>query len=516
MQKKELFFIICPRATENIMSNGRNFSSSHRFSRDSSQDTSNSTTGAQSEQGSSSSSSFSSGWRRPNSDSRPQASGGDGWGRPQHAPAAASGGWGRPQHAPAAVGGGWGSRLSSTEASRQQHQPPQQAESEQEQPCQTPAPAEEYSFDSVRHAFKEKYVISSQDDLPVIEQYVQTYITANPLKYGQPIKLAIERALLKIHEELQSKLRKHIPEKGSHPHALTMQEEFVLNLKNTLSSYGHTSPDHVSQFVAEYMRRPLSELVLSDEIDKDTGYPMCLRSSQACTDQHMSHAIHTYFLSLNLSLILRDNFGFVDDKMPTQLFRQFPPHIRNLINHSKSDDGQIVNCYLMIYPPDNVAVKLRKKLLESLITPSQQSYSVHFVSLTSKGLPTTGDVCLVIPSEIFTQTKSEKEAFHERVRTQKPVMSQYRTAGNRGTILLGMYEVLDWKMHNMQHSFNGANMKLLMKNFCTILSSNYGTIPLVVEDEPQMTVSKQLPEDTFFPIHDDTSSAGGGWGAAAP
>ena len=95
-------------------------------------------------------------------------------------------------------------------------------------------------------------------------------------------------------------------------------------------------------------------------------------------------------------------------------------------------------------------------------------------------------------------------------------MSQYRTAGNRGTILLGMYEVLDWKMHNMQHSFNGANMKLPMKNFCTILSSNYGTIPLILEDEPQMTVSKQLPEDTFFPIHDDTSSAGGGWGAAAP
>lgn len=518
MQKKELFFIICPRATENIMSNRRNFSSSHRFSRDFSQDTSKSTTGAQSEQGSFRSSSFGSAWGRPNSDSHPQASGGDGWGRPQHAPAAASDGWGRSsfQRPPAAVGGGWGSRIASTEASRQQHQPPQQAESEQEQPCQTSAPAEEYSFDSVRHAFKEKYVISFQDDLPVIEQNVQNYITANPLKYGQPIKLAIERALFKIHEELQSKLRKRIPEKDSHSRSLTMQEEFALNLKKTLSSYGLTSADGVNQFVAEYMRKPLSDHVFLDEIDKDTGNPMCLRSSQACTDQHMYHAIHTYLLSLNLSLILRDNFGFVDGKMPTQLFRQLPHHIRNLIKHAKSDDRQIMNGFLMIYPPENVAFKLKKKLLESLITPSQQSYSVHFVSLTSKGLPTTGDVCLVIPSEIFTQTKSEKDASHARVITQKPVMSQYRTAGNRGTILLGMYEVLDWRKHNMQCSSNGTNMRLLMKNFCTILSSNYGTIPLVVEDEPQMTVSKQLPEDTFFPIHDDTSSAGGGWGAAAP
>jgi hypothetical protein len=476
------------------MSYGHNFrSSSHRFSRDSSQDTSNSTTGAQSEQGSSRSSSFSGGWGRPNSDSRPQASGG--------------GGWGRPQRPPAAVGGGWG--LASTEASSQKPQQPQQPALDQD----SAAPEERYTDKFVIHSFNNRYDLS-QDELPVLHELVQAYITANPIRYGQLLKDAIERALFKIREHLLTKLGKTIPEKDSHPRAPTMKEEFVFKLRTTLSSYGHTSPDCVNQFVAEYMRKPLSDHVFLDEIDKDTGRPMRLRSSQACTDQHMFHAIHTYFMSLDLPSILRDKFGFVDGKMPTQLFYQFPPHIRNLINHAKSDDGQIVNCYLMIYPPGNGTLK--KKLLESLITPSQQSYSVHFVSLTSKGLPTTGDVCLVIPSEIFTQTKSEKDASHARVITQKPVMSQYRTAGNRGTILLGMYEVLDWKKHNMQCSSNGANMKLPMKKFCTILSSNYGTIPLVVEDEPQMTVSKQLPEDTFFPIHDDTSSAGGGWGAAAP
>ena len=486
------------------MSNGRNLSSSHRFSRDSSQDTSNSTSGAQSEQGSSRSSSFGGGWGRPNSNSRPQASGGGGWGRSSF------------QSPQAAVGGGWGSRPVSEEASIQQHQPPQQAESEQEQPCQTPAPAEEYSFDSVRHAFKEKYVISSQDDLPVIEQYVQTYITANPLKYGQPIKLAIERALLKIHEELQSKLRKTIPEKGSHPHALTMQEEFVFNLRKTLSSYGYTSPDHVSQFVAKYMRRPLSELVISDEIDKNTGNPMCLRSSQACTDQHMSHAIHTYFMSLDLPSILRDRLGFVDGKMSTQLFRQLPAHIRNLIKSAMYDNGRVVNGFLMIYPPKSFEVQFRDKLLKSLITSSKQSNSVHFVSLTSVGSPNTGDICLVIPDKIYTQTKSEKENFHARTMAKKPGMSQYKTKGPRGCILLGMDEVLDWMLHGIQCSFNGANMQLPMEQFCTILRSNSGAISLFVEDEQITTFSKEQPEHDQCSIHDQHSSAGGGWGAAAP
>jgi hypothetical protein len=519
MQNKELFFMICPKAAEVRMSNRHNFSSFHRFSRDSSQDTSNSTTGAQSEQSSSRSSSFSGGWRRHNSDSRHQASGGGGWERPQYASAAASGGWGRSsfQRPQDAVGGGWGSRLPSTEDSSQKPQQPQQPELEQEQSCQdSAAPAEEYSFDSVRHAFKEKYVISFQDDLPVIEQNVQNYITANPLKYGQPIKLAIERALFKIHEELQTKLGKTIPEKDSCPRAQTMQEEFILKLRTTLSSYGHTSPDHVSQFVTDYIKKPFSELFLLDTIDNDTGRPMCLRPSQAYTDQHMTHAINTYFMSLDLPSILRDRFGFVDGKMPTQLFRQLLPHIRNLIKHAKIDDGQIVNGFLIICPPKSFKVQLREKLLKSLITSSRQSNSVHFVSLTSVGSPNTGDICLVIPDKIYTQTKSEKENFHARTMARKPGMSQYKTKGQSGCILLGMNEVLDWMLHGIQCSFNGANMQLPMEQFCTILRNNSRAISLFVEDEQITTFSKEQPEHDQCSIHDDISSAEGGWGAAAP
>jgi hypothetical protein len=499
------------------MSYGRNFSSSQPLSRDSSQNSSNSTNGAPSEQFSSRSSSFGGGWRRPNSDSRPQSSGGGGWGRPQHAPTAASGGWGRSsfQRPPAAVGGGWGSRSVSEQASIQQTQQPQLQEKESSE--QT-APLEGYDYEFLLYAFKQKYDLSdlSQDELPILDNLVMDHIHSNPLRYGQKLKYAIDRAFLKIHEDLQTKLRKTIPEKDSHPPAPTMCQEFILKLTTTLSSYGYTSPDHVSQFVAEYMRRPLSELVISDEIDKDTGNPMCLRSSQAYTEQHMSHAINTYFMTLDLRSIVRDRFGFVDCKMPSQLFRQLPSFVRNLIKSATCDNGRVVNGFLMVYPYGMQFNMLKKKLLESLITHSQQSNHFHIVSLTTKDRPTTGDICLVIPDKIYTQTKSEKDSASERVMTRKPGMSQYRTSGPRGCILLAMDQVLNWDEYGIQCSFKGTNMQLPMEQFCTILRSNSGAIPLSIEDEQMTTFSKELPEHDKLSIHDDTSSAGDGWGAAAP
>lgn len=502
------------------------------FSRDSNQDLSNSTTRAQSEQ-SSSRSSFGGGLGRPNSNSRPQAYGGGGWGRPQNAQPAASGGWGRTgfQRSPAAVGGGWGRRRASEEASMQQPQQPQQSqqsqqpqqpqqsESEQEQSCEVSAPPERYDYEFVLYAFNQKYELPkdlSQDELPVLDSIVIDYIASNPLRYGQPIKAAVDRALLKIHEELQSKLRKTIPEKDSHPPALTMGQEFTLELTKTLSSYGHSSAKDVEQFVAEYMRKPLSDLVYSDRIDPDTMRPMCLRSSQAYTDQHMIHAIYTYFLSLDLRSILRDRFGFVDHKIPTRLVHQLPPNVRTLIKSAKGDHGRVVNGFLMVYPHEMQYDVLRKKLLESLITNTQQSNSFHIVSLTTKDRPTTGDICLIIPDRIYTQTKSEKESMHAKTLTKKPGMSQYRTQGPKGCILLGMDQVLDWNMHGIQCSFNGTNMQLHMEQFCTILRSHWGAVPLFIEDEPRMTVSREMPEHVQLSIHDDTSSAGGGWGAAAP
>jgi len=483
------------RAARYRMSYGRNFSSSQGLSRDN-QDSSNSTNSAQSEQGSTRSSSF-----------------GGGWGRPQHSPAAASGGWGRSsfQRPPAAASGGWGRRPASEEASTQQ---PQEPQCEQETSEQT-APPEGYDCKFLMYSFNNKFEIPknlSQDELLIHDQVVQRYITGNPLRYGQKLKDAIDRALLKIHEELQLKLRRTIPEKDSHPRALTMQEEFVQELTKTLSSYGHTSPEHVKKFVAEYMSKPYSQLEFPGSLDKDTGRPLCLRSSQAFTDQHMDHAINSYFKSLDLRSILQTRFGFVDGVMPE--YRQLPSSFRKLINFAKSENGRIVNGFVMVIPPKFSL--LRTKLQEALITSSCQSNSVQIFSLTSSGLPNTGDICLVIPDEIYIQTKSDKEMSNDRIMTKKPGMSQYRTNGPKGCILVGMDQVLDWKLHGIQCTFNGANMQLPMEKFCTILCTHSGAIPLFVKDDSKITISKEQQEQDHSPIHQEHSSAGGGWGAAAP
>ena len=517
------------------MSYGRNFSSSQQLSRDN-QDSSNSTNSAQSEQGSFRSSSFGGGWGRPssdsrsqassggggwgrpNSDSRPQASGGGGWGRPQHAPAATSSGWGRSsfQRSPAAASGGWGRSPASEEASIQPPQQPQQPQLEQETSEQT-APPEGYDYEFLMFSFNKKFEIPkdlSQDELPILDRVVQTYITSTPLRYGQPLKAAVDRALLKIHEELQSKLRRTIPEKDSNPRGLTMQEEFVQELTKTLSSYGLTSLEHVNRFVAEYMSKPFSQLEFPGSLDKDTGRPLCLRPSEAFTKQHMDHAINSYFKSLNLESILHDKFGFVDGMMLDSEYRQLPSSFRKMSNLARSDDGRIVNGFVMVVPPNFGS--LRRKLEDALITSSCQSYSVHVVSLTSSVPPNTGDICLVIPAEIYTQTKSDKEMSKDRIMTKKPGMSQYRTTGPKGCILLGMGQVIEWKQHGIQCTFNGSNMRLYMEQFCTILCTHSGAIPLFVKGDSKMTISKEQPEDDHSPIHREHSSAGGGWGAAAP
>ena len=244
------------------MSHGRNFSRFQSLSRGSNQDSSNSTNSAPSKQDSSQSSSFGGRWRRPNSDSRPQAAASGEWGRPNSdsRPQASGGsGWGRPHHAQAAVDGGWGRRPASSEASTQppqetqQFQEPQQPQQHQEPQSQEEesaeqAPPEGYDYDFLMYSFKNKFNMPKdlpQDDLPLLDNLVMDYIARNPLRYGQTLKAATERALLKIHEELQSKLRRTIPEKDSHPPALTMSQEFSQKLTETLCAYRHTSTEHV-------------------------------------------------------------------------------------------------------------------------------------------------------------------------------------------------------------------------------------------------------------------------------
>ena len=514
MQKKELFFMFYLDSANKNMSHGRNFSS-QPLSRGSNQDSSNSTNSAPSKQVSSQSSSFGGRWRRPNSDSRPQASGGSGWGRPHHAQAAVDGGWGR--------------RPASSEASTQppqetqQFQEPQQPQQHQEPQSQEEesaeqAPPEGYDYDFLMYSFKNKFNMPKdlpQDDLPLLDNLVMDYIARNPLRYGQTLKAATERALLKIHEELQSKLRRTIPEKDSHPPALTMSQEFSQKLTETLCAYRHTSTEHVIIFVLDYMKIPFEQLEFPGSYNKDTGRPLCLRSSQALTDQHRDHAIYTYFKSLVLPSILRTQFGFVDSMIPTLLLNQLPHRVRKLIKYARSSNGRCMNCFLMVYPPTTFNRKLRNDLEDALIQNRFQSYGVNFVSLTSEAPPKTGDICLVIPDEINTMTESDKKN-GPAIITRKPVTSQYQTDAPRG-VYIGLDEKLNWQERKLPYTFNTKNMQENMETFCGILRI-HGAIPLYVDDDPKYSSLRQSTEQLkdHSSIHDDTSSAGGGWGAAVP
>ena len=601
--KKRIIFYDIPGEQKCIMSNGHIFSS-HRYSQDSSQGTSNSTNGASSDQSSSRSSSFNSGWKRQSSNYHSQASSGSGWGRTQHASETSSGGWGRPsferpaaavgggwgkqsfERPAAAVGGGWGKQSSERSAAavgggwgKQSSERPAAAgggaarpsptpnfacvliaallllpgvtqpiadeftqnyiqrnhivdphtqddieraisEFNQQQQLQQkpPAPPEGYTIEYVSYCFHQKYVLPASLQ-EIFDSVVQTIINHNPQRYGQKLDATIERALLKIHEELQTKSKEPIVENHSYLGPRTMNEEFVSDLTQNLSSYRFTSPEGVDQFVAEYMRKPCKELSFTMIPDPQNGnLPICINSAELYTKRHKSHAIHSYFLSLDLDSILRDRFDFLDGIMPFKLFSQLSlsQDVRKLIRFAMVD-RRVVNGFLIIYPPDDLARTLRKTLEDLLVTPHFQSYDVNIIPLTSKGPPKTGDICIVIPAKINVRTKDD-EKNGPSIFSKKPVTSQYQTDRPKG-IYVGIDETLNWNLRRMPYTFLSKNMTNTMQDFCSNLRIHWGAIPLFIQEDPRFSSSKQLDEDPedSFPIHQEHSfSQGGGWGAAAP
>jgi len=253
------------------MSYGRNFSSSQQLSRDSDQDSSNSTTGAQSEQHSSRSS-FGGGWGRPNGDSHLQASGGGRWGRPNgdsHLQASGDSRWGRSSFkSHPAAGSGWGRRQdssSSAVAGGGAARPPSQpnfmvvliaallllpgvtqeiadsftqeyvyrnrvvtphtqddidraiAAFNELHPQKAPAPPEGYTAEYVSHCFHEKYALP-ENLRETFDEVVQSYITKNPKTFSMKLTTAVDRALLKIHESISEENGGQIPEKANRDH----------------------------------------------------------------------------------------------------------------------------------------------------------------------------------------------------------------------------------------------------------------------------------------------------------
>ena len=204
--------------------------------------------------------------------------------------------------------------------------------------------------------------------------------------------------------------------------------------------------------------------------------------------------------------------------MPFELFSQLSlsRDVRKLIKFAMVD-RRVVNGFLIIYPPDDLAKTLRKTLEDLLIEARYQSYDVNIVPLTSKGPPKTGDLCIVIPDEINVRTQADQKN-GPSIFTQKPITSQYQTNCPKG-IYVGIGETLNWNLRRMSYTFMSENMKHLMQDFCSNLRIHWGAIPLFIQEEPRFSSSKQLDEDTedTFPIHQEhSSSQGGGWGAAAP
>jgi len=477
------------------MSNGHNFRSSQPLSRDN-QDSSNSTNGAPSDQGSSRSS-FGSGWGRPFSYSRPQASGGGGWGRPHYAPATGSGGWGRSsfQRSPAAASGGWGRRPASEEASTQPLQQPQEPQLEQETLEQT-APPEGYDYEFIMFSFNKKFNMPKdlpQDDLPVLNNLVMDYIHRNPLRYGQKLNDAVDRALLKIHEDLQSKLRRTIPQKlNEDSKELTEVEKFFKDVENTLISSNVAVPAaQVKDFLSKYIGMKPSDLVFPFK-DPTTRIWQVLSSSSLYGQLHALHAFYAFSRSVDIFAILQRQLPQMHDgQVPLSLFS---PNDRKLIIDAtnRKGTGLVQNAFLIMCLPKELRFKLSFDLEESLLSLIAQS-TFRIIDFKD-GQRKPGDICIYIPNMIFPQSVSAK---------RKAFNLQQRKRG-----------------------YASDNMMIPMERFCKIMQE-WGGQPLRVFND---TLKESIPEaqeeseelcalqssfSTFGLPGTQISSSSSLWGAAA-
>jgi hypothetical protein len=562
--KKRIIFFDMPESSKYSMSNRHNLSSSHRYSRDSSQGTSNSTNGAPSEQDSSPPQASSrGGWGRPNGDNRPQASGGNGWGRPQHASETSSGGWGRSSFQPssAAVGGGWGRpnpsshSFASGGAARPSSTPnfacvliaallllpgvtqpiadeftqsyiqrnvivdphtqddidralaefnQQQQQQRQQKP---PAPPEGYTVEYVRYCFCDKY------DLPEnlqasFDSVVQTIINQNPQKYGQKLEAIIERALLHIHESLSKENGGAIPEHANQncKEMISDVEQFYQNLRADLVSFDLASEQFVNQFLKDYLRKKPHECVFPID-DRTTGCNKCLTTSSLYTDRHHIHAIFSFFQKIDVIAAVTRKLNL---SSPGQIpLSSLPSDIRKLIMAATAGRcGEVPNAFLIVSPPDCLNDKLRAYLNGALITSISQS-EIRTYPLTSSEKK-EGKISIYMQDKTFTQNTFDKSKV---LYAPKMAFSQYTPSNFRSIgIKLGMGETLDWKARGISCSYSPAEMKKTNRNFCRI-AQEWGGVPLrVVNDtDEQLSIDEVSEDPSSYP----SGPSHNHWGAAA-
>jgi len=553
-----------PESSKYSMSNRHNLSSSHRYSRVSSQGTSNSTNGAPSEQESSPPQASSrGGWGRPNGDNRPQASGGNGWGRPQHASETSSGGWGRSSFQPssAAVGGGWGRpnpsshSFASGGAARPSSTPnfscvliaallllpgvtqpiadeftqnyiqrnvivdphtqddidralaefnQQQQQQRQQKP---PAPPEGYTVEYVSHCFCDKYDLP--DNLQAsFDANVSSYITKNPKPFTMKIETAVARALLHIHESLSKENGGAIPEHANQncKEMISDVEKFHQNLCATLVSYDLASEQFVGQFLAEFLKKKPHECVFPID-DRKTGCNKCLTFSSLYTEIHKTHAIFSFFQKVNVIDVVTRKLNLAS---PGQIpLSSLPSEIRKLIMAATDGRcGEVPNAFLIISPPDCLNDKLRAYLNGALITSKSQS-EIRTYPLTSSEKK-EGKISIYMQDKTFTQNTFDKSKV---LYAPKIAHSQYSTHLRSIGIKLGMNETLDWKARGISCSYSPAEMKKKNRDFCRI-AQDWGGVPLCVvndTDEQHLSVDDVSEDPSSYP----SDMLSNDWGAAA-
>jgi len=557
-----------PESSKYSMSNRHNLRSSHRYSRDSSQGTSNSTNGAPSEQEDSCPQvSSRGGWGRPNGDNRPQASGGSGWERPQHASETSSGGWGRSSFQPssAAVGGGWGrpsfqrpsaavgggaARPSSTpnfacvliaallllpgvtqpiaddftqsyiernvivdphtqdDIDRALAEFNQQQQQQRQQ--KPPAPPEGYTVEYVSHCFCDKYDLP--DNLQAsFDANVSSYILKNPKPFTMKIETAVARALLHIHESLLKENCGSIPEHANQDckEMISDVEKFYQNLRATLVSYDLASEQFVGQFLAEFLKKKPHECVFPID-DRKTGCNKCLTFSSLYTEIHKTHAIFSFFQKVNVIDAVTRKLNLAS---PGQIpLSSLPSDIRKLIMAATDGRcGKVPNAFLIISPPNCLFDKLRRYLNGALITSISQSELMTY-SLTSPVI-IEGDIRIYMQDKTFIQSSYDKSKV---LYAPKIAHSQYSTHLISIGIKLGMNETLDWKARGISCSYSPAEMKKTNRDFCRI-AQEWGGVPLcVVNDIGECLSIDDVSEEDPSSYPSDPSHNHWGAAAAAP
>ena len=328
-------------------------------------------------------------------------------------------------------------------------------------PQKAPAPPEGYTPEHVSHCFHAKY------DLPEnlrdrFEVFVQSYITKNPQSL-RALGIAVDRALLQIHESLSKENGGQIPEKANRDHReISDVQRFRQDLRAILVSYDLAPDAFIDQFLTDYFKKKSKELRFPWFDSDSKGVIECERELRASlyTKAHQIHAIYTFFIQVDI-------IQCVDRKLRLSTQGQiplsfFPRKIGKLIMAATNGScGLVPNAFIVVLPPDRLRERFHKALCESMIMSNKQSAPLYY-PLTKRGLA-EGGIAVAMCDKIFVQTARDKPA-----------------PKRKG--ICGISEIVSWAERHIPCSYSPENMTLNMDIFGYIVCT-WGGVPLFVMND---------------------------------